>query len=367
MSFFSKLFGKKEPRQPEETPLIWIAAANNRWGVKVLDLRPVTETYLSSSKDPQAAANAVSYNGDDGRAFAGQQPVNSIQFDTDIRLVTDGLLPYGVLFTPAAMEHKWAIFFHQDEIIFVRSWQRQVYVTASVHREPGSIHITSIKGDFAGEEDAETASAILRFLLITHVTEDDSPCPIPAELADTPQQAAIWAFSGFGNLARYGVFEPYIASTKQPLRCNSLLHIAVARADADAIKHEINQGVDINTTAADGNTPLHWAQDTTIMQLLLELGANIDARSPEGATSLMNAVQGEDAEKLAFLLKAGADVNAADNRGFTALHRAAELGLTDTVVLLLQAGADKTMAAQGYTALSLAELRKREDIIDLLK
>ena len=67
------------------------------------------------------------------------------------------------------------------------------------------------------------------------------------------------------------------------------------------------------------------------------------------------------------LLDANAEVNAKDNRGFTALHRAAEMGHEAIVALLLEHGADKSIQAEGYTALSLAESRENKAIVKLLK
>ena len=45
--------------QPPEIPRI--EAADTPWGVPVLDVRAVTENMISTSADPQCAANALSY------------------------------------------------------------------------------------------------------------------------------------------------------------------------------------------------------------------------------------------------------------------------------------------------------------------
>ena len=82
---------------------------------------------------------------------------------------------------------------------------------------------------------------------------------------------------------------------------------------------------------------------------------------------MMNAVQSNKLNALQLLIKAGADVNAQDNRGFTALHRAAEMGHLEIAKELLATGADKHIAAQGHTALSLAEARQEAAMIQLLK
>ncbi|WP_223233284.1 ankyrin repeat domain-containing protein [Chitinophaga sp. CF418] len=96
-------------------------------------------------------------------------------------------------------------------------------------------------------------------------------------------------------------------------------------------------------------------------------GANPDARSVEGATTLMNAVQSDRLDVLQILIKAGADVNAQDDRGFTALHRAAEMGHLEVAKALLAAGADKHVVAQSHTPISLAEARQEAAMIQLLR
>jgi ankyrin repeat protein len=103
------------------------------------------------------------------------------------------------------------------------------------------------------------------------------------------------------------------------------------------------------------------------MERLLELGVNPDSPSAEGATPLMNAVQSNKLPHVSLLLEAGANVNAIDNRGFTSLHRAAEMGHLDIVITLLKSGADKKISSNGHTALSFAEMRGHEEIINVLR
>mgnify|MGYP000423380913 CR=1 FL=1 len=55
--------------QPE-----WIEAGDNPFGIRVLDLTPVTQGMMSTTTDKQAAINAASYAGEDGRCFRGRVP-----------------------------------------------------------------------------------------------------------------------------------------------------------------------------------------------------------------------------------------------------------------------------------------------------
>ena len=52
----------------------WLEAPDNPWGVRVLDVRPVTLTCDLWSENPQHASNAVSFGQDDGTSFIGEEP-----------------------------------------------------------------------------------------------------------------------------------------------------------------------------------------------------------------------------------------------------------------------------------------------------
>ena len=373
MSFFKKLFGtdKKQETTPiTEESLPWIEPSENAWGLRLLDLRPISQTMLSTSKDPQMATNAISYGGEDGMHFWGQKPNNQNNISINLSIPIDNSLEPGVLFTPDTMEHKWAIYFDGEYLIFIRSWLRQVFVIAKTTQKNNQLFIENIIGTFTEEESPEFSKAVLNFLLISHSIGDIVPAPLPKELELNTRSAGLWAFSSYGNMAHIGIFdENFLPIPTGKLRSHSLLHIAVAKSDIKEIERQVKNGTSVNTLAGDGLATLHWsiANDTIEpMQKLFELGADPNVRTTQGATPIMNAVQSNKIDHLNLLLKSGALINAKDNRGFTALHRAAEMGHLDILRILLSNGADKTIEAENHTALSLAKARENKDVIDLL-
>jgi ankyrin repeat protein len=371
MTFFKRSSDKKNTPGTLTPPLQWIEASVNPWGIRLLDLRPITQEMLSTSQNPQMAANAVSYRADDGMTFIHQEPHSKNTITADISFNVDPILTPGVLFTPTVMEHKWAIFFHQSKIIFVRSWLRQVAVIAHTAQHDGHITLHTITGQFSDDDTPAFVRAIIQFLLISHVIGEVFPAPLPINLVSNLTNAGLWAFSMYGNQAHVGTFTTdVIGSTSTPLRSHSLLHIATARNDIAMIIEQIEHGIPIDLLATDGLAPLHWSlavEDVQPMQQLLTLGADANVRSLEGATPLMNAAQSRKIDHLHILLNAGAAVNARDNRGFTAIHRAAELGYAEIVALLLKHGADQAIEAEGHTPLSLAEMRGEATIVQLLR
>jgi ankyrin repeat protein len=371
MTFFKSLFGKKDKPEADVPSLTWIEASQNPWRIKLLDLRPITQGMFSTSQDPQMAVNAISYGSDDGTSFIHQEPESGSEINSEISLAVDPMLVPGVLFIPQVMEHKWAIFFHQNTIIFVRSWLRKVAVTAKTSQQNGRLYIHKIKGQFSDDDDPQFIRAIVKFLLISHAIAEIFPAPLPPNLSFDLKSAGLWAMSIYGNMAQVGTFTSnFEGSTQSPLRSQSLLHIAAARSDLDEINVQVENGIPIDILAADGLAPLHWslaAKDLQAMQHLLKLGADPNVRSVEGATPIMNAVQSNKVHHLNLLISSGADVNAQDIRGFTSLHRAVEMGYAEIVAILLNNGADSNIEAGGHTPLSLAEMRGEKKIVSLLR
>jgi len=98
---------------------------------------------------------------------------------------------------------------------------------------------------------------------------------------------------------------------------------------------------------------------------LIERGARLDARNPDGCSALHVAVQAGDTDFTRLLLERGADASSADEGGFTSLHDAAAAGRLDLVELLLAHGARREVRVrtgwkdikEGMTAREVAETR----------
>jgi len=121
----------------------------------------------------------------------------------------------------------------------------------------------------------------------------------------------------------------------------------------------------------DGKTPLQVATQhgrLNNMKLLLDQGADVNAKDKAGQTALYVAVQqNKNTDSIKLLLDKGADINTKDKVGRTALHIAVQYKSIDSVKCLLDEGADiNTKNMFGQTALHIAVEYKSVDIIKLL-
>jgi Ankyrin repeats (3 copies)/Domain of unknown function (DUF3471) len=102
---------------------------------------------------------------------------------------------------------------------------------------------------------------------------------------------------------------------------------AVLARDLDQVRRLVAQGADIHgldtrpaTGGGNGRRPLNFAalnNDTEMIELLLELGADINRQNLSGFTPLHHAVEAQAAEAIALLLKRGADTTVKNNRNLT--------------------------------------------------
>ena len=142
-----------------------------------------------------------------------------------------------------------------------------------------------------------------------------------------------------------------------------------ATTSAEITKLLLDRGANPNARAKSGATPLLMTSGADVIRLLLARGADARVRTKTGETALMEAAIRGDVAGAKLLLEKGAEVNAVDHRGYTALLLAAQYDgdAPELVRLLLAHGADLNAEAEGETALSLASKRGETEVTKLLR
>jgi hypothetical protein len=135
-------------------------------------------------------------------------------------------------------------------------------------------------------------------------------------------------------------------------------------------------GADPNVQRYQDNTPLHSAaccQDVEMVQVLLNLEADVNIRNDSGMTPLnyISIVDLGSRQSLAnvarLLLDRGADPNARNTWGWTPLHTATFKEQIELIRILLERGADVAAEDdQGRIPFSLAEEYGYDEIMKLL-
>jgi ankyrin repeat protein len=157
--------------------------------------------------------------------------------------------------------------------------------------------------------------------------------------------------------ARLDIFEASATGTQE--RVEQLLH-----KDPNVL----------SSYSADGWTPLHLAVffgRINIVHLLLNRGADINApsKNDQRVTPLHSALANpHNATVAQLLIDGGADLNARQSEGYTPLHYAAANGLEQIVRTLIARSVDATAKeAGGKTAYDLAVQKGYTSIAELLK
>ena len=203
----------------------------------------------------------------------------------------------------------------------------------------------------------------------------------------------LWLACNNGSAAMVGALLDAGADANAVLPSGETPLMTASRTgSANAVRVLLAHGADVRAKeGSHGQTALMWAvaqQHPTIVQALLEHGANTDDRSkvypkvissagnadPSGVyeieqggyTPLLFAARQGDLESARLLVAAGADVNDAAPLGTSTLVVAALSGHGALGAFLLEQGADPNAAEAGYAAVHAAVLRGDLDLMTAL-
>jgi ankyrin repeat protein len=129
---------------------------------------------------------------------------------------------------------------------------------------------------------------------------------------------------------------------------------AAAFGSIETMKLLIDKGADVNARSTAGATALMWAAaDLAKVRLLVERGADVNVVSESGRTALLLAALSDRSGPIVrLLLTHGANAQVVDSTGMTTLHAATFGNDSDSIAQLVAAGVNVSPGdAQGSTAL----------------
>lgn len=187
------------------------------------------------------------------------------------------------------------------------------------------------------------------------------------------------------------------------------LHVSAQKGNLEVVKMLLTKKANVNAKDGNGWTPLHCAASTgqfkicerllqqknieitnnndgasalfyvvrhngqydpiiyhNVLSLLLDRGANLNARNNFGESPLHSACLRGNIDAVRFLVLNRADLNIVNRTGETCLHYAIRASKTDFVRLLLEAGANPSAPSERGTPLEVANRVNNKEIINLV-
>jgi hypothetical protein len=143
------------------------------------------------------------------------------------------------------------------------------------------------------------------------------------------------------------------------------LFLGVYSDNIAIVIEQLAKGVDVNARNKTGETPLHVTQDPAIAKLLIEYGADINARDDLGMVPVFN----KELPTAKVLFAAGTDINIRSERGNTLLIWWAYSGYLEGMKYLVEHGIDINACNIDYhNALDIAEeLQPNNDALNYLQ
>jgi hypothetical protein len=212
MGWFAKLLGKlhetPEPRDPDATfeRLVWLEPHENQFGVRVLDCRPITERFLSTSQDADSIRFFGSPEARTGEQFRGQHPEAAVRVACELAYPLASPLAVGPVFLAGAMEEKWNIYHFDGVLYFARSWTGHLQYTAALAPSSSELRVVEVEawpGNLPG--DGSMAIRQVDFLIRSHMLGQVVPHPVPP--LPSKKGIALWSFSQYGNRGLYAAVD----------------------------------------------------------------------------------------------------------------------------------------------------------------
>lgn len=166
--------------------------------------------------------------------------------------------------------------------------------------------------------------------------------PPKNELFGSPQAAALYSAAAKGDIERARqLLAQGVSLNSANTKEQTLLKVAMLKGDRKAFDNLLTLSADPAYLGGARDTPMHLAavlEDPYWLKTLLARGTSTDVPNAMGETPLFRALN--QPGNIRLLLDAGANIQARNRQAETLLHVAAAMGANAAVVQFLELGTD---------------------------
>jgi len=180
----------------------WVPAAENPFGVDILDCSAFAQSTVATTSSAEVAARFSQLREDTGEHCRGKEP--ALAFTTEYHLEYPSAVHQdGPIFTANQMEDKWDIYLFDGDFYFARSWTGDLVFKARVTFDHLSAKVTKISGQRESSTFRDPV-AVVDFLVKSHVYGLVAPHPLPNTPETQPSHLASWSFARYGRRGLFG-------------------------------------------------------------------------------------------------------------------------------------------------------------------
>ncbi|MHA2276168.1 MAG: hypothetical protein ACXAC2_10390 [Candidatus Kariarchaeaceae archaeon] len=196
--------------EPHQSRFQWIEAddPNNKFGIRFIDCRPITQTFTTTTESMEIADSYVRLRSSSGIEYQ-EEDINDYT-KLNISLIYP-LKNYeeGALYKSPKMEYKWDIYLYNDVIIFTRSWGGQLVYMVPITLQNDELHISEVHATPGNAKlGLDYVMKEIDFLIKSHLFNITVPHPIAPHLKEEDDEIiALSAFANWGRLGSFGSFE----------------------------------------------------------------------------------------------------------------------------------------------------------------